>query len=269
MNGGMVDARVGSTLEFQVRQAAELALMVAVCPRPGVTVEEVFDVRLDGAPVQVRPVAGGHYLAVGPGLLHIDYSAAVTVRHGGPERIDLGQRIAATRPSRYCPSDRLVWFAAREFQRFAPSHADTVAGIVDYVHRHTRYEAGTSTGTTDATETLLSGTGVCRDFAHLVAALARSVNIPARTAAVYAPGLSPMDFHAVVEVAVDGEWRVVDATGLAPRQSLVRIATGADAAETAFASVLTGEAELTFMEVRAVTVGNLPTDDGHGVVHLP
>lgn len=265
----MVDAHVGSTLEFEVRQAAEVQLMVAVCPRPGVTVGEAFDVRLDGVPVEVRPVAGGHYVTAGPGLLHIDYTAAVTVRRGPPERLDLGQRIAATRPSRYCPSDRLAGFAAREFQRFAPSHADTVAGIVDYVHRHTRYEAGTSTGTTDATETLLSGTGVCRDFAHLVAALARSVNIPARTAAVYAPGLSPMDFHAVVEVAVDDVWRVVDATGLAPRQSLIRIATGADAAETAFASVLTGDAELTFMEVRAVTAGDLPADDGQGVIHLP
>ncbi|MEV0127739.1 transglutaminase domain-containing protein [Dactylosporangium sp. NPDC050688] len=265
----MVDARVGSTLEFQVREPAEVQLMIAVCPRPGVTVQESLDVRLDGAPVEVTPVAGGHHVRAGTGLLRVDYTAAVTVRRGPPQRLELAQRITATRPSRYCPSDRLAGFAAREFQRFAPSPAGTVAGIVDYVRRHTRYEAGTSTGTTDATETLLSGTGVCRDFAHLVAALARSVNIPARTAAVYAPGLSPMDFHAVAEVAVDGEWRVVDATGLAPRQSMVRIATGADAAETAFASVLTGVAELTFMEVRAVTAGDLPVDDGHGVVHLP
>jgi transglutaminase-like putative cysteine protease len=231
--------------------------------------EDIFDVRLDGAPVQLRAVAGGHYLSAGPGLLRIEYSADVTVRRVPPQRLDLEQRIAATRPSRYCPSDRLAGFAAREFQHLASSPADTVAGIVDYVHRHTRYEAGTSSGTTDATDTLLGGAGVCRDFAHLVAALARSVNIPARTAAVYAPGLSPMDFHAVVEVAVDDEWRVVDATGLAPRQSLIRIATGADAAETAFASVLTGTADLTSMEVRAITTGELPTDDGTGVIHLP
>ena len=43
-----------------------------------------------------------------------------------------------------------------------------------------------------------------------------------------------MDFHAVAEAFVDGQWRVVDATLLAPRQSLVRIATGRDAADTAF-----------------------------------
>ena len=42
-----------------------------------------------------------------------------------------------------------------------------------------------------------------------------------------------MDFHAVVEVAVDGVWQLYDATGLAPRQTMVRIGTGLDAAGTA------------------------------------
>ena len=51
-------------------------------------------------------------------------------------------------------------------------------------------------------------------------ALLRAVNVPARLVAVYAPGLSPMDFHAVAEAFVEGEWRVVDATLLAPRQTL-------------------------------------------------
>ena len=51
---------------------------------------------------------------------------------------------------------------------------------------------------------------------------------------MYAPGLYPMDFHAVAEAFVEGHWRVVDATLLAPRQTLVRIATGRDAADTAF-----------------------------------
>ena len=57
-------------------------------------------------------------------------------------------------------------------------------------------------------DTLLAARGVCRDFAHLVTALCRAVNIPARIAAVYPPGLSPMDFHAVVETDIDGSWYV-------------------------------------------------------------
>jgi len=110
---------------------------------------------------------------------------------------------------------------------------------------------------------------VCRDFAHLVIGLARAVGIPARLVAAYAPGLSPMDFHAVVEAHVDGAWRVFDPTCLAPRQSLLRIATGRDAADTAFADVLSGTATLTTIEVRAIVDGVLPTDDGVELVGLP
>ena len=80
---------------------------------------------------------------------------------------------------------------------------------------------------------MLAGAGVCRDYAHLVIASLRALSVPARLVAVYAPGCQPMDFHAVAESFVDGAWRVVDATCLAPRQSMVRIATGRDAADVA------------------------------------
>src|SRR6202020_3043468 len=83
-----------------------------------------------------------------------------------------------------------------------------------------------SSGPTDgAVQTLLRRQGVCRDYAHLVVALLRALDGPARMGAVYAPGLQPMAFHAVAEALVDGHWRVVDATLLAPRASLLRIAT--------------------------------------------
>ena len=84
------------------------------------------------------------------------------------------------------------------------------------------------------------GQGVCRDYAHLTITLLRALEIPARLVAVYAPGLSPMDFHAVVEADVDGTWCVVDATRLAPTSSLVRICSGRDAADTAFLSLFGG-----------------------------
>ena len=93
---------------------------------------------------------------------------------------------------------------------------------------------GSSDPIDGAVDTLLAGAGVCRDFAHLVVALLRAVNVPARVVSVYAPGLYPMDFHAVAEAFVEGQWRVVDGTLLAPRQALVRIATGRDAADIAF-----------------------------------
>ena len=92
--------------------------------------------------------------------------------------------------------------------------------------------------------------------------------MPARLVSVYAPGLTPMDFHAVAEAVVDGAWRVVDATLLAPRPALLRIATGRDAADTAFLSNYGGDVELLELAVSAWTQGDLPADDVTELVAL-
>jgi transglutaminase-like putative cysteine protease len=136
------------------------------------------------------------------------------------------------------------------------------------VFRHLIYQPGSSGPATDAIDTLLAGAGVCRDYAHLVATLCRATDIPARVAAVYAPGLSPMDFHLVVETALDVRWRVWDATRLAPRPTLIRVATGRDAADTALVTTLTGVANMTGLQVTAVAAGDLPADDHAALVSL-
>jgi transglutaminase-like putative cysteine protease len=69
-----------------------------------------------------------------------------------------------------------------------------------------------------------------------------------------------MDFHAVAEAFVEGQWRVVDATLLAPRQTLIRIATGRDASDTAFLDNHRGSITLNWMMVTAVVDGDLPAD---------
>jgi hypothetical protein len=75
--------------------------------------------------------------------------------------------------------------------------------------------------------------------------------MPARYAACYAPGLDPMDFHAVAEAYHEGAWYVIDATKLADRRSLVRIATGRDAADCAFLSYHGGHVGLSHLRVDA------------------
>jgi transglutaminase-like putative cysteine protease len=70
-----------------------------------------------------------------------------------------------------------------------------------------------------------------------------------------------MDFHLVVEALVGGRWLVVDATHLAPRASMVRIATGQDAADTAFMTTLAGDVALTGIQVTAVVDPALPRED--------
>ena len=92
---------------------------------------------------------------------------------------------------------------------------------------------------------------MCRDFAHLVVSLLRAKDVPTRLVAAYAPHLNPMDFHAVVEVAVGDEWLLLDATGRAPRRSMLRIATGRDAADTAYLASDGSALALTSVRVRA------------------
>ena len=54
----------------------------------------------------------------------------------------------------------------------------------------------------------------------------------------YAVDLDPPDFHGFFEAFLDGEWYLFDATRMAPLDGLVRIATGRDAADVAFAAIV-------------------------------
>jgi transglutaminase-like putative cysteine protease len=260
-------SNVGCELTVEIDSPASLVVQVAVARRPGVSLEERLEVTGGPPSTTVHEFVGAdgdrqHLVHAEPGTLTLRYEAKVT-RPDDPEyeRVTDEQRFVALRPSRYCPSDRIAGFARSRFGDL-PTAAQRVHAICEYVWTQLTYEAETSGPGTDAVDTLLSGRGVCRDFAHLVAALCRAVEVPARTVSVYAPGLSPMDFHAVVEAAIDGLWRVWDATRLAPRPTLVRIATGRDAADTAFMTVLSGRAVLRRLGVTAVSAGDLPFD-GH------
>ena len=163
------------------------------------------------------------------------------------------------RPSRYCESDSLTPTARSEFSGL--SGHELLSAVTLWVWNKLRYVPGSSLVTDGAARTLMARRGVCRDYAHLVIALLRALDVPARMAAVYAPGLSPMDFHAVAEAYIDGEWWVVDATRLAPRQSMLRISTGRDAADIAFLTNHWADLRLDALNVLAV-VDELPLDDG-------
>ena len=130
------------------------------------------------------------------------------------------------------------------------------------------YVSGSSGPTDDAIDTLLSGQGVCRDYAHLSVAVCRALAIPARFVSVYAAGLAPMDFHAVFEAAVDGRWRLFDATGIALPASMTRVATGRDAADTAFLTTIGSQVNLLNSEVTVTVDPELPVDDPNTLVAL-
>ncbi len=136
-------------------------------------------------------------------------------------------------PSRFCPSDKFGRFVAREFDVAAPGGM-RVAAILDWIHAEVDYLHGVSDAETTAERTFVDRAGVCRDFTHLGITLCRAANIPARAVGAYAWRLEPADFHAVMEVYLDGQWWLADPTRLAPGDGLVRIATGRDAADIAF-----------------------------------
>ena len=260
---------VTSSLRCTVVEPAVVELQVAVAAQPDA--DEELVVELDGAAVDVeelRTPAGGrlHRLACRPGRLQVRYRATVDGR-AEPVAVEPLDESTYLRPSRYAESDRLGAVAAAELghlsgaERLLPAVAALVGGRLQYV-------PGSSSPTDGAVETLLAGAGVCRDYAHLAVALLRALDVPARLVSAYAPGLSPMDFHAVVEALVDGRWCVVDATLLAPRSSLLRIATGRDAADTAFLTTHGGRVDFEAVEVSAVVDGELPGDDITQLVQL-
>jgi transglutaminase-like putative cysteine protease len=136
-------------------------------------------------------------------------------------------------PSRYCPSDRFLLFANREFGSYVDGGAQVLA-VLDWIHANVDYIAGVSDVETTAERTFVDRAGVCRDFSHLGITLCRALSIPARAVSAYAWKLEPPDFHAVFEVYLDGGWWLVDPTRLAPVEGLVRIGVGRDATDIAF-----------------------------------
>ena len=197
------------------------------------------------------PVSGTRYmrLKAAPGPLSIRYSATVDISHHVEAPARIGEVAVAELPasvlpfiypSRYCQSDRLRRQATREFGGL-PQGYQRVQAIQDWVRRRTTFLSGSSNGSTSAIDTLIEQVGVCRDFAHLMIALCRALNIPARfvTGIDYGadPAMGPTDFHAYVEAFLGDRWYLFDPTGVSPPMGLVRIGTGRDAADVSFATM--------------------------------
>ncbi len=136
-------------------------------------------------------------------------------------------------PSRFCPSDKFMRFAQREFGNAGDGVAQIMA-ILEWIHQNVDYVAGVSNAETTAEQTFVDRAGVCRDFTHLGITLARALGTPARAVSAYALQLDPPDFHAIFEVYVANGWWLIDPTRLAPIEGIVRIGSGRDASDIAF-----------------------------------
>lgn len=259
---------VSSRLELAITGRTNMVFSLAVA-RPQYFASESLSFVLNGTAYQPKELVDErgtrlHEFVGEAGTMTVEYSATITGRTT-PAPVNDVDLITFLRPSRYCESDSLTPTARSEFAGL--SGHDLLSAVTLWVWERLRYVPGSSQVTDGAEQTLLSRRGVCRDYAHLVIALLRALDVPARMVAVYAPGLYPMDFHAVAEAHIDGAWWAVDATRLAPRQSMLRISTGRDAADIAFLTNHWADLTLDSMEVLAI-VDELPTDDGTQLVQL-
>ncbi|WP_444789812.1 transglutaminase-like domain-containing protein [Roseinatronobacter sp. NSM] len=185
---------------------------------------------------------GGRVCAVVTGgKLNLRYHASVQVSRDDTVLEQLAQMpleslppqvLTYLRPSRFCQSDLFTPFVQRQF-----GHLDggaKIAAMRDWVASGLAYVIGSSNAATTAIDTFVAREGVCRDFTHLLCSFARAAGIPARYTSVYGADVQPPDFHAVAQVWLDGDWHIVDATGMGRAGALVVIACGRDAADVAF-----------------------------------
>jgi transglutaminase-like putative cysteine protease len=166
-------------------------------------------------------------------------------------------------PSRYCQSDRLSRMADNLFGKIGNAF-DKVMAVTEWIYQNIKYLTGSSSALISAHDTVISQTGVCKDFAHLGIAFCRALDVPARYFTGYAYKLVPQDFHACFEAYLGGEWVLFDPTRLAPLNGMVKIANGRDASDSSVANIF-GEITLKSMKVNCELAG----EDFAPIYHFP
>ena len=231
-------------LDYRFAQPTDVLLTLEVAQLPDQRLIEDM-LTIDGAG-PLRPIAGGdgigrHTWLTAEGTLRAAYRAEVEVQRSAPALAELAA--VALRdlppevtpylwPSRYCEADRFESFVERKFGGLTGGAC--IAAMADWIHGELDYVLGSSDSTTTAADTFVSRQGVCRDYSHLLAAFARAAGVPARLVSAYGWKVDPPDFHALVEVWLDGAWHLVDPSRLASVESVVRICVGRDATDIAF-----------------------------------
>ena len=250
----MIRLRLSLALSFEVAPPGSdfiFNLHAAHTPRQNVVDETLMVHPAVPRTVEADPMTGNRYLrlSVAAGPLEVWYTASVDLHHymADPDHIDEipvarlpAQVLNYLYPSRYCQSDRLYRLAMREFGQRPPGYR-RVQAIREWVTQRISYVKNTSDASSSAIDTLIETAGVCRDFAHLMIALCRASNIPARFTTGINYGVTstngPFDFHAYVEVYLTGDWYIFDPSGISIPMGLIRLGTGRDAADVAYATI--------------------------------
>ena len=240
---------VDCTLAYQVDGASEFVFLIHAANGNSQTVLEEQLVVEPPTPFHayVDPHSGNRFLRLEaqPGSFSVNYRALVErlAKLPDPDAPEVAVRhipdelLRFLMPTRYCESDHLGQDAQQLFGALPGGHA-RVQAICDWVRTNIAYCVGSTNATTTARDVYQQRAGVCRDFAHLAVTFCRALNIPARMVSGYAifPD-PPPDFHAVFEAYLGGSWVLFDPTGMSPVERLVRLASGRDAKDVAFATI--------------------------------
>lgn len=251
----MIRIELSVELNYDVLDAAgaDMIFNVQAAHTPRQTVERESLVLTPPAPCAeaTDAVSASRFLRVhaARGPLRLSYQAVVLMHHHRAEPDTLQEVpihglplevMPYVYPSRYCQSDRLLRLAREEFGQLVPGYSRVLA-IQHWVQKHIRFQSQSSGTTTSAVDTLIERVGVCRDFTHLMVALCRALNIPARVVSGTDfgadPALGPPDFHAYAEVYLGDRWYLFDPSGTGVPMGFVRLGTGRDAADVAFATL--------------------------------
>lgn len=239
--------KIAASLDYSLAEPASVLMQLAVARLPEQQVmSENFD--LGDLPSQISVAAHGNvgersWLIPQSGLL-VRYEAEVAISRFVTPLVNLfadaltvlpADAIEYLLPSRYCPVDTLHAASTELFGNLAGGAA--VDAACQWIGSHLSYVSGASHGGTTAIDTFHSREGVCRDYAHLLITLVRAIGIPARMVSAYAPGVNPPDFHAVVQVWLQGGWHLVDPTGMADPAQTAIIGVGRDAADISFLTI--------------------------------
>jgi transglutaminase-like putative cysteine protease len=256
--------KIEATLDYHFPQPADVLLAIEVAQMPDQRLVE--DKLTVATATPLTPVAGQQGIGRrtwtrGECSFEARYEATVDVERRVSDlkrlkRIELhqlpGRVIHYLWPSRYCHSEALKTFAVENFGGLEGGAA--VIAMAEWTRTHLDYSPGCSDASTTADDTFQQKKGICRDFAHVMISFARACDIPARMVSAYAWDLDPPDFHAVVEIYLDGGWYLVDPSGLAPVEGLVRIGVGRDATDISFMTIF-GHATLNRQSVRVERIG--------------
>lgn len=245
--------KIDATLDYFFEERAEVLLALEVAQMPDQRL--ISDRLIVGTSTPLTPVAGQQGIGrrvwtAGEGTFQVSYEATVDVTRGKPDLSGIKARPLPTLPgrvvhylwpSRYCHVEDFKDFAVEEFGHLEGGRQ--ILAIAEWTASNISYTPGVSDALTTAFDTYQRRQGICRDYAHVMVSIVRALSIPARIVSAYAWNLQPPDFHAVVEVYLDGGWYLVDPSGLAPVDGLVRIGVGRDAADISFLTVF-GSADL-------------------------